>query len=118
MAIRTKAYRDTSTNEVLRGVIVNEKNVDEIVGWINRNGGAATGRGERVYEGRRRPARVRLKQRNFGKNWGKRDWRVAALGDLVIKIDFKKDERYEGSPAGSEFVRIKFDKIEQHFVAA
>ncbi len=98
MAIRTKKYKNVDpTGEIryVRAIEVKESNVEEIAAYINRNGGAATARGQRLFEGRLRPARIRLKQLNFGENWGKRDWRVATLGDWIVKNE------------GGEFFRMK-----------
>lgn len=112
MAIRTKKYRHKAggTRHV-RAVRITEKNLTELVAYINRNGGAATGHNGDTASGR--PARIRIKQRNFGENWGKRDWRVARVGDFIVKHDFS-DEPVEGLPS-IEFSRVKDDTFEDTF---
>ena len=101
MAIRTKKYRlkDDRTRQ-MRAIQITEKNLAEVVAYICRHGGAATGHLGNTASNR--PARIRIKQRNYGKNWGKRDWRVAKLGDWIVRHDFPK----------KEFAQIGFDPAE------
>jgi hypothetical protein len=117
MAIRTKAVRDKGSHKIVRAITVTEDNVEEIVAWINRHGGAANGHGVRIFQERTRPARVRLLQRNYGENWGKRDWRVATVGDTILKIDFAAGEDHR-EKAGAEFVRVKAEAFAAEYVAA
>lgn len=105
MAIRTKKYRyNAGGDRRVRAIQITEKNLTEIVAYISRNGGAATG-----HLGRpefKRPARIRIKQRNYGETWGKVDWRVAEIGDYIVRYDFPKGEFYRDKGA-IEFARVK-----------
>lgn len=109
MAIRFKKYKsklDRSHVEVM-AVKVTEANIPELVEHICRRGGAATGHITIPAKkgGKVRPARIRLRQRNFGKTWGKRDWRVAEVGDYIIRTE------------NDEFYRDKGDEFERFFGA-
>ncbi|AWN03418.1 hypothetical protein PBI_COUNT_97 [Microbacterium phage Count] len=83
MAIRTKKYWTSAQLGVYRAVQITEKNLAEVVSYISRNGGIATGHNARPEF--KRPARIRIKQLTFGKNWSKNDWRVAAIGDFIVR---------------------------------
>lgn len=113
MAIKTKKYKHQVHGNVVRGIKITEKNLTEVVLWINRNGGAATGHNGDTRSNR--PPRIRIKQLNFGENWGKRDWRVAKVGDTIIRVDHEKHTNEYGTwPASTDFYRVKaehFDDI-------
>ena len=51
--------------------------------YIVRNGGIATDHNGRPEF--KRPARIRIKQLTYGKNWSKNDWRVAHVGDYIVR---------------------------------
>lgn len=114
MAIRTKKYQytDGCTGD-MRAVQITEKNLSEVVAYICRNGGAATGHNGDTAS--KRPARIRLKQRNFGKNWGKRDWRVARLGDWIVRHNFPKKDFAEIGNEPSEFERVPGNRFSDFF---
>lgn len=110
MAIRTKKYRFAAGGDRrVRAVRITEKNLPELVAYINRNGGAATGHQGNTRSGR--PSRIRIKQRNYGYTWGKKDWRVARVGDFIVRHDIQQ-EGFEPI----EFERIKDDIFEATFV--
>lgn len=113
MAVRTKAVRDKGSHKIVRSITITETNLKDIVEYITRNGGiafATSGAGDK-------PVRIRIKQRNYGENWGKRDWRVAAVGDSIVRIDFAKGEDHR-EKAGAEFIRVKKANFDKEFVAA
>lgn len=95
MSIRTKGFRHEWTHKEVRAVQITEKNLTDLVAYICRNGGAATGHLGRNYnvtpKGKtiHRRARIRIKQLTSGggKNgyWTKLDWRVAYIGDWIVK---------------------------------
>jgi hypothetical protein len=89
----------------VRAIQITEKNLTDVVAFINRNGGAATGHNGDTRS--KRPARIRIKQLNFGENWGKRDWRVAKLGDYIV--------RREHDEFGTQFFRVKELQFEEDF---
>ena len=100
MEIRTKKYRTESGLNEVRAIKITEKNLADLVAYICRNGGEATGHLARPQY--RRPARIRIKQHTAGATWVKQDWRVALLGDWIVRYE-------DGS-----FARIKakdFDNI-------
>jgi hypothetical protein len=117
MAIRTKKYTfidGRGVKRVVRGVRITEKNIVDVVNYITRRGGAATGHltipGKNTKE---RPGRIRLRQLNFGENWGKRDWRVANVGDAIIVHDANKEFSQIGFDV--EFERVKAADFERDF---
>lgn len=113
MAIRTKEYRFTAGgSRRVRAIRITEKNLSELVAYIVRNGGAATGHNGDTASGR--PARIRIKQRNYGHNWGKIDWRVAKIGDFIVRHDFKAGEHSRGTKS-VEFERVKPAEFEATF---
>lgn len=83
MAIRTKKYWSCAGLGVYRAVQITEKNLTELVSYIVRNGGIATGHNGRPEF--KRPARICIKQLTYGKNWSKNDWRVAHVGDYIVR---------------------------------
>lgn len=113
MALRFKRYqhRVGGTREFY-AVQITEQNIPEIVAAICKAGGAATGHysippvkvGKKTKKGR--PGRIRLKQRNYGYNWGKVDWRVANIGDWIVRHNFKAGE-LSREHASVEFERVK-----------
>lgn len=105
MAIRFKKYRHKAGGtRVFRALRITENNLSELVAYINKNGGSAF-----VTSGAKNKAkRIRIKQRNFGENWGKRDWRVANVGDFIVRHDFPKEA---GLPP-IEFERAREDDFE------
>lgn len=107
MVIRTKKYTHKDGRSV-RAVQVTMKNLTDLVAYICRNGGAATGHlGRPEFN---RPPRIRIKQRTSGVGrygpWEKIDWRVTRLGDWIVK-----DE------VSGEFVRIKAADFEREYTA-
>lgn len=118
MAIRTKKYTFTDghgNKRIVRGVRITEKNIVDVVNYITRRGGAATGHvtipGTKTKKVR--PGRIRLRQLNFGENWGKRDWRVANVGDAIIVHDANKEFSQIGFDV--EFERVKAADFERDF---
>lgn len=105
MAIRTKKYRHLGTGVEVKAVKITLANLTDLVAYICRNGGAATGHlGRPEYN---RPARIRIKQLTFGATWSKFDWRVANLGDYIVR-----------HPEGKfPFERVKADDFERRFEA-
>lgn len=110
MAIRTKRYKSKVNGAVVKAVVITENNIADLVAYIVRNGGAATGHNGDTASGR--PARVRVKQLNYGDNWGKRDWRVGRLGDSIIRYEYPESEY---GPAGTEFARVRKNDFEDSF---
>lgn len=87
MSIRFKKFRSEDGAFERQAIKITEKNIDEVVAYIQRNGGSAF-----VTAGADgKPRRIRIKQRNFGRNWGKRDWRVAVVGDYIVKAPVRSD---------------------------
>ena len=111
MAIRTKKFRHLGTHQEVRAIQITEKNLTDLVAYICRNGGAATGHTGRTYnvtpKGKsiHRPARIRIKQFTFGHSWSKRDWRVAYIGDVIVRND---DDSFE---------RVKIDDFIRRYTA-
>lgn len=96
MSIRFRKFRSEDGAFERQAIKITEANIDEIVAHIQRHGGSAF-----VTKGAEgKPRRIRIKQRNFGRNWGKRDWRVAQVGDYIVK-----------APVRPEFVSV-LGKIE------
>lgn len=88
MTIRTKKFRRIYTDQEVRAIQVTMNNLTDLVAYICRNGGAATGHiGRPEFN---RPPRIRIKQETSGlgrecRRWVKQDWRVARLGDWIVK---------------------------------
>lgn len=93
MAIRTKKYRSVGGLLEVRAIKITEKNIEDLNEYILRNGGVATVRLARPAI--KRPARIRIKQHTAGKTWSKRDWRVALIGDYIVRHE------------DGEFARVK-----------
>lgn len=83
MAIRTKKYWTSARLGLYRAVQITDNNLADVVSYICRNGGIATGHNDRPEFNR--PARIRIKQKTYGKNWYKLDWRVARVGDFIVR---------------------------------
>jgi hypothetical protein len=93
MAIRTKKYTTVEGIIEVRAVQITAKNLAAVVQYIRNNGGGATGHlGRAEYN---RPARIRIKQRTYGTTWSKLDWRVAKIGDYIVRY------------SDNEFARVK-----------
>lgn len=115
MAIRTKKFRRIYTDQEVRAIQITTENLTDIVAYICRNGGAATGHLGRSYNVTRsgkaahRPPRIRIKQETHGighyGEWSKIDWRVAKLGDWIVRN------------ADGSFERVKANEFEHRFVA-
>lgn len=115
MALRFKRFQHTAggTREFY-AVQITEQNIPEIVVAICNNGGAATGHYSippvkvpgRKHPTKGRRGRIRLRQRNYGYNWGKVDWRVAEIGDWIVRHHFKAGE-LSCEKASVEFERVK-----------
>lgn len=112
MAIRFKKYKFTvGGKHIFRAVRITEKNYLEIVNYVNRNGGQAEGSVFITKDGDELNHKIRVRQRNYGENWGKRDWRVARVGDFIVRYDFDADLQARGfEPV--EFARVKEDEFE------
>lgn len=107
MAIRFKNYQDKNRkHSPLKALRITEKNIHELATYICKNGGAAFV----TDSAGTKPPRIRLKQRNFGENWGKRDWRVARIGDFIL-MDHVAPEHQE-KLGKREFWRAKDDYFE------
>lgn len=61
----------------LRGVQITIQNGQQIVNYINANGGRAT-------VSARKHGDIRVYQHTSGRGWTKKDWRVASPGDYVV----------------------------------
>lgn len=85
MAIRTKKYFSNITGRVVRVAKITDTNLTDLVAYICRNGGGATGHFARPEFNR--PARIRIKQITQGLTWSKMDWRVAHIGDYIIRYE-------------------------------
>ena len=107
MAIRFKKYRHTidGTYEV-KALQITEANIPDLVNHICRHGGAVTGH---LYippvkigkiEKKARKARIRIRQRNFGEHWGKLDWRVATVGDYILRHEINGKYEFERVKGG------------------
>lgn len=105
MAIRTKEYRFTAGgNRRVRAIRVTEKNLAELVAYVNRNGGEALGLADTHPEtGDVTNHKIRIKQMNHTASGSKRDWRVARVGDFIVKHE------------NGEFERVKDDEFEAKF---
>lgn len=108
MAIRFKKYRHKAGGDRTFGALrITENNMTELVAYINKNGGSAF-----VTSGSKgKPKRIRIKQRNFGKNWGKIDWRVALVGDFILRHQFEAGELFREKKS-VEFERVREDDFE------
>ena len=95
----------------VRAVKITEKNLTDIVAYVCRYGGAATGHN---FIPPKRRARIRIRLRNYGETWGKRDWRVAELGDYIVMNEFKKGEFHREEDC-KEFERVKGKDFERTF---
>lgn len=103
MAIRTKEYRyKAGGNRRIRAIRITEKNISELVAFINRNGGKAS---ERELKNGGQP-RIDIYQVNHGPTHSRRGWRVAQLGDFIVKYE------------NGTFARIKDDVFEAEFALA
>lgn len=112
MALRLKKYRFRGNGDVVRAIRITEKNLAEIVDYINNQGGAATGHLGNTRSGKK--PRIRIKQRNFGENWGKVDWRVAYIGDFIVRDDYERE--FKGvNTKYKDFSRVKDDIFEAAF---
>lgn len=113
MAIRFKRYQDKNRlQEPVRAIKITETNIVDIVNYITKRYGAATGHFTIPAKGKvkkTRPGRIRLRQLNFGENWGKRDWRVANVGDYIVMVQ-DPDLKYP------EFFRVKADQFDDTHV--
>lgn len=90
MGIRLKQYKFASPligRFDHKAIRVTEKNWEEVVEYICKNGGMAIPHTAR-NRSKRLPSRFKLKQRNFGRTWGKRDWRVVREGDYIVRFDY------------------------------
>lgn len=105
MAIRTKEYRfKAGGNRRVRALRITEKNYVELSAYINRNGGESEALDLRLDNGDLVNQRIRIKQMNHMPKGSKRDWRLARVGDFIVKYE-------DGS-----FARVKDDVFEAEFV--
>lgn len=102
MAIRTKKYKSHLAE--VRAIKITEKNLEDVVAWITNNGGAANGRLARPDF--KRPARIRIKQFTFGRTWSKKDWRVALIGDWIIRYEDGSFARVKGGTFTTEYTAV------------
>ena len=102
MAIRTKKYKSHLAE--VRAIEITEKNLEDVVEYILRNGGAANGRLARPDF--KRPARIRIKQFTFGRTWSKMDWRVALVGDWVIRYEDGSFARVKAGTFAKEYTAV------------
>lgn len=119
MAIRFKKYKhrnDKNASVVFRAIRVTDKNIHELVDYIRRNGGQAFV--TNAHDGK--PMRIRIKQRTWGKTWFKRDWRVAEVGDFILRHDFANPNRFpinEKTLRKVEYERVKEDDFKSFAIA-
>lgn len=105
MAIRTKEYRfKAGGNRRVRAIRITEKNFIEISSYINRNGGQAEALWLTLKSGDVANHRIRIKQMNHMPKGSKRDWRLARVGDFIVKYE------------DDSFARVKDDVFEAEFV--
>jgi aryl-alcohol dehydrogenase-like predicted oxidoreductase len=104
MSIHTRKYKSINRDEVARVVQIKEENLLGIVAYICRNGGAATGHNARPQFNR--PARIRIKQLTQGKTWSKFDWRVALIGDYIIRYQDDTFERVKAADFNKLFTLV------------
>ena len=104
MAIRFKKHKHRAGGDRRFGALrITENNMTELVAYINKNGGSAF-----VTSGAKNKAkRIRIKQRNYGNNWGKVDWRVANVGDFIVRHEFAAGE------LGREKKSIEFERVRE-----
>lgn len=102
MAIRMKKYKSHLAE--VRAIKITEKNLEDVVEYILRNGGAANGRLARPDF--KRPARIRIKQFTFGRTWSKMDWRVALVGDWVIRYEDGSFARVKAGTFAKEYTAV------------
>lgn len=102
MAIRTKKYKSHLAE--VRAIKITEKNLEDVVEYILRNGGAANGRLARPDF--KRPARIRIKQFTFGRTWSKKDWRVALVGDWIIRYEDGSFARVKAGTFANEYTAV------------
>ena len=104
MAIRTKAYRSKAGgNREVRAVRISEKNWEELAAYIDRNGGIANASAYVTKDGDLLNHTIRVYQQNPNTKWKGRGWRVARVGDWIVKNE-------EG-----EFSRVKDDVFEAEY---
>lgn len=109
MAIRFNKYKDKS-GTVLKAIRINEKNVEELVAYINKNGGTAVDEtrvfySEDLKDGQYTAVKLSLVQKNksrVGKIY--RGVRKAFAGDIIVRYEVF-DEKLNGLVY--EFSRLK-----------
>lgn len=111
MVIRFKKYKDVDNGDVIKAIRITEANVKELGYYINRQGGICLV----TNSAGKKPYRIRVKQRNYGENWGKIDWRVANIGDYIIRHEFPNGEHHREKGA-LEFSRVRKSRFEAALV--
>lgn len=113
MAIRFKKYKaNTNAGEhIVKAIRITEKNVVELTNYICKNGGEAVAKIKISATGDESAYKIRLRQHNYGENWGKLDYRVAKVGDFIVRHDYFEDE-YGRKKGDVEFERVKRDDFE------
>lgn len=106
MSIRFRKYNFKS-NEYLghhvMAIKVTLKNIPELVAHICTRGGAATGHVGNTPSGHK--ARIRLKQFTNGVTWHKWDWRVARVGDYIVRNSDGSYSRIKAAKFEDEYAR-------------
>lgn len=75
--IRTKSLMNPHGGALERGVRVTKNNVNNLVAWINKNGGKAEFIAETSTTNFAKSRRLRVKT--------KKGWRVAFIGDVILR---------------------------------
>lgn len=87
MKVEFKKYRSKEDGFERLAVKLTEENLDAVSMYIGNHGGAAF-----VFDfDSDKPKHIEIKQLNFGRTWGKRDWRVAKIGDYILMRRVPKD---------------------------
>lgn len=104
MSIRFKKYQiNNKTEAPLKAIRLTERNLEEVVAYVNRNGG----------EAKSHDTGIKIRQHNYGEDWGKLDWRVARVGDFVCFLEWiEPADGIHKRQSFKEFFRIKEDHFE------
>lgn len=115
MAVRFRKYK-AQKGEEINAIVLNEKNVAEVVAYINKNRGTALDEtqvftGDHLEGGSYTAVKVALVQKNVDKLGKlKKGVRKAFRGDVIVR---KAVELANGKP-GYEFSRIKAVDFESY----
>lgn len=99
MAIRFRKYKNKSTGDVIQAIRLSEKNVEEVVNYVAKNGGTIVNetkvfRSENLKDGEYTAVKVAIVQRNWVGGRIKRGVRKAFGGDFIVR-NLREDGKYE-----------------------